>query len=162
MLHQALPRCKARCLETGITQPERDSLSARDAAAVRTDGCVQLAVAQQQLKWKLAETAKQSITSQWLSVAIMSDQVRPHQCLGSLVGKGEVMLRSSDEGFESGSMGEMQMFIACWWLASRIAPTNAEQNEELQPSDSNTIRSVNRYDPEVLPEGSHLCLSLRL
>ena len=118
--------CKARGLETGIAQPERDSLSASDAAAIRTEGCVKLAIAKLQLKWKLAEAAKHSITRQRLSVASMSQKVRLHKCLGGLVGEGEVMLRSSDEGFESGSMSEMQMFFACWWLASCIAPTNAE------------------------------------
>ena len=123
---------------------------------------MKLAIAKLQLKWKLAEAAKHSITRQRLSVASMSQKVRLHKCLGGLVGEGEVLLRSSDEGFESGRMSEMKMFFACWWLASRIAATNAEQNEELKPSDSNTIRSVNRYDPQVLPENPHLGFSLRL
>ena len=75
---------------------------------------MKLAIAKLQLKWKLAEAAEHSISSQWLSVASMSQKVRLHKCLGCLVGKGEVMLRSSDEGFESGSMSKMQMFFACW------------------------------------------------
>ena len=122
---------------------------------------MELAIAKLQLKRKLAEAAEHSITSKWLPVASMSQEVRLHQSLGGLVSEREVLLRSSDEGFEPCSMSNLQMFLACSRFASRIAPTKAEQNEELKPSDPNLVQSVNRYDPQVLPESPHLSFSLR-
>ena len=104
MLYKALPRSEARCLEDGTAQPERYSLCAFDAAAIRADGRMELAIAKLQLKRKLAEAAEHSITSKWLPVASMSQEVRLHQSLGGLVSEREVLLRSSDEGFEPCSM----------------------------------------------------------
>ena len=104
-LHEALPRRKARCPELRTAQPERNSLGALDSATIRAKGCMELAIAKLQLEWQLAEVAQHAISCQWLSVASMPQEVRLQESLGGLVGEGKELLRSSDEGSETCSMG---------------------------------------------------------
>ena len=51
MLYKSLPRREARGLEAGLAQPERHTLYALDAAAIRTKGSVKHAIAEQELEW---------------------------------------------------------------------------------------------------------------
>ena len=122
---------------------------------------MKLAVAKLQLKGKLAEAAEHSIACKRLPVASMPQEMRLQKRFGGLISESEVLLRASHESFEPCSMSNLEMFFACSRFASSIAPTKAEQHEELKPSDPDLVQSVNRYDLQVLPENPHLSFSLR-
>ena len=123
---------------------------------------MELAIANLQLEWQLAEVAQQTIFCEWLSVASMPQEVRLQKGLGGLVCKSKELLRPSDKGSEACSMGQLEVLFVSWRLASCIASPKAEKYVELEPGDSHTSSSINRYDTQMLPEDADLSCRLHL
>ena len=123
---------------------------------------MELAIAKLQLKRKLAEVAEHSIPRERLPVASMPQEVRLDERLRGLIRISKVLFRPSDECPESRGMGQVQVLLAIRRFAIGIASTKAKEHEELEPCNTHTSRSINRYDTKVVPEDSDLCVCLSL
>ena len=123
---------------------------------------MELAIAKLQLERKLAEVAEHSIPRERLPVASMPQEVRLDERLRGLIRISKVLFRPSDECPESRGMGQVQVLLAIRRFAIGIASTKAEKHEELQPCNTHTSRSINRYDSKMVPEDADLSVGLRL
>ena len=59
-------------------------------------------------------------------------------------------------------MSQIQMLFTSRRCAIGIASTKAEEHEKLKPSNTNTCRSIDWHDSQVVPEDADLSVSLRL
>ena len=88
-LGQVLPRREFGCMKARTAQPQRNASYTRHLATIRAECGMQRCVSQVDLEGQLAEVATHAMLGQWLSVALMSNEMRLQERLRGGISKAK-------------------------------------------------------------------------